>query len=167
MTCLAALAAPPPSTLGPLIGVLLFLILFPLLTALSSRLMGIPALYEAFPADPTDPIEERLGWPQVEFGGLRGHSPMAMAFGRRCLHLKQPFPFQPAWWRGPASIPWQEIRIEREAQTGAWEFWSPAVFQLGGTGRIIRLRGRAARRLQARVRQAQEPHLPPPALQPR
>ncbi len=169
MTTLAFLASrgapPPPAAIVFAVG--LFLVLFPLLTTLTNRLMGIPALYEAFPADPADPIEENLGWPQVQFGGLRGHSPMSVKFGRRCLHLKQPFPFQPAWWRGPASIPWGEIRIEQELREGAWAFLGSALFRLGSTGRTIRLRGKAARRLQDRVKREQGGGLPPTALRPR
>jgi hypothetical protein len=121
----------------------------------SNRLMGLPALYAAFPADPTDPIERSLGWPQVEFGALRGHAPISLKVGRRCLHLKQPFPFQPAWWQGPASIPWDQIRVEKEASESSWAFLSAAEFRLGAEGRVIRLRGRAARTLQAKVREKQ------------
>jgi hypothetical protein len=146
--------APPPSA-GPWIGLILFLVLFPLLNALTSRLMGIPALYAAFPADPDDPIEENLGWQQVNFGGLRGHSPMAMKFGRRCLHLKQPFPFQAAWWLGPASIPWAEVRLVKGLDPGIWSAFRLAEFQLGREGRLIRLGGKAARRLQARLEAGQ------------
>ena len=146
--------APPPIA-GPWIGVVLFLILFPLLNALTSRLMGIPALYEAFPADPADSIEENLGWQQVRFGGLRGHTPMSMKFGRRCLHLKQPFPFQAAWWRGPASIPWTEVVLVKALDPGTWAVFRFAEFRLGREGRLIRLSGKAARRLQARVEAGQ------------
>lgn len=154
----------PPPIAGPWIGLVLFLVLFPLLNALTSRLMGIPALYEAFPADPADSIEENLGWQQVRFGGLRGHTPMSMKFGRRCLHLKQPFPFQAAWWRGPASIPWREVVLEEELDPQAWTLFSFAAFRLGATGRVIRLRGRAARRLQDRVKAGQG--APPGAIRP-
>ena len=91
----------------------------------------------------------------MEFGALRGHSPMSLKAGRRCLHLKQPFPFQPAWWQGPASIPWDEIRIEKEAAPSAWAFLSAAEFRIGAEGRLIRLRGKAARTLQAKVREKQ------------
>ncbi len=136
-----------------------FLFLMPLLflglSWLTNRMLGVPALYAAFPADRDDPIEENLGWQQVEFGTFRGHSPMAIKFGRRCLHLKQPFPFQPAWWQGPASIPWNEIRLEKEVSENRWAFLSAAEFRLGAEGRMIRLRGKAARRLQARVRDLQ------------
>lgn len=124
-------------------------------TWLTNRLLGIPALYEAFPADPADPIEANLGWLQVEFGALRGHTPMSVKAGRRCLHLKQPFPFQPAWWQGPASIPWTEIRLEKVASDRGWAFMSAAEFRLGAEGRRIRLRGRAARILQAKVQEKQ------------
>jgi len=133
-----------------------FLLLIPLiflgLSWLTNRMMGIPAIYEAFPADRTDPVEENLGWQQVEFGAFRGHSPMSIKFGRRCLHLKQPFPFQPAWWKGPASIPWEEVVLDKEASESSWAFLSAAEFRLGAAGRMIRLRGKAARRLQARVK---------------
>ena len=160
---LLARGAPPPSA-GPWIGLVLFLVLFPLLNALTSRLMGIPALYADFPADPADSIEENLGWQQVRFGGLRGHTPMSLKFGRRCLHLKQPFPFQAAWWRGPASIPWREVVLEEELDPQAWTLFSFAAFRLGATGRVIRLRGRAARRLQDRVKAGQG--APPGAIRP-
>jgi hypothetical protein len=158
-------APPPPAAI--LFTILLVLVLLPLLTSLTNRLMGIPALYEAFPADPADPIEENLGWPQVQFDGLRGHSPMSMKFGRRCLHLKQPFPFQPAWWRGPASIPWREIRIEQELREDGWSFRGSALFRLGNTGRTIRLRGKVARRLQDRVKHGGGDGRPPAPLRPR
>jgi hypothetical protein len=159
--------SPPPGVLVFTAG--LFLVLLPLLASVTNRLMGIPALYRDFPADPTDPIEESLGWRQVEFGALRGHSPMVITFGRRCLHLKQPFPFQPAWWRGPASIPWREVVLEKEAQSGGWAFLSAAEFRLGADGRVIRLRGKAARRLQDRVKAGQGPGGPPnpTAIRPR
>lgn len=127
-------------------------VLFLLLSWVTNRLMGIPALYEAFPADQDDPIEENLGWQQVEFGTFRGHSPMSIKFGRRCLHLKQPFPFQPAWWQGPASIPWKEVRLEKEVSGNWWAFLSAAEFRLGSERRMIRLRGKAARKLQARLK---------------
>ncbi len=136
---------PPPWFL------LLVPLVFLLVSWLTNRMMGIPALYEAFPADEDDPVEENLGWQQVEFGTFRGHSPMSIKFGRRCLHLRQPFPFQPAWWQGPASIPWQEVRLEKEASGSWWAFLSAAEFRLGSEGRMIRLRGKAGRKLQARL----------------
>ncbi|WP_243322192.1 hypothetical protein [Geothrix sp. SG200] len=154
MMVLALLASrggspPPPAIL------LLIPVVFLAGSWLTNRLMGIPALYAAFPADPTDPIEKNLGWQQVEFGALRGHSPMSLKVGRRCLHMKQPFPFQPAWWQGPASIPWSQIRLEKEASGSSWAFMSAAEFRLGAEGRMIRLRGRAARTLQALVLEKQ------------
>lgn len=140
---------PPPAVL------LLIPVVFLGVSWLTNRFMGLPALYAAFPADPTDPIERNLGWQQVEFGALRGHSPISLKAGRRCLHLKQPFPFQPAWWQGPASIPWREIRLEKEASASSWAFLSAAEFRLGAEGRLIRLRGKAARTLQALVLEKQ------------
>lgn len=137
-----------------------FLLFVPLIflgvSWLTNRLMGIPALYKDFPADREDPIEENLGWQQVEFGALRGHSPMSIKFGRRCLHLKQPFPFQPLYWQGPASIPWQDILLDKAARPEKWAFWSAAEFRLGPGGRLIRVRGKAGRRLQARLLKGHE-----------
>ena len=151
LALLASRGGPPP----PPIVLLLIPVVFLLVSWLTNRLMGIPTLYAAFPADPTDPIERNLGWQQVEFGALRGHSPMSLKAGRRCLHLKQPFPFQPAWWQGPASIPWNQIQIEKEASESSWAFMSAAEFRLGAEGRMIRLRGKAARTLQAKVKEKQ------------
>jgi hypothetical protein len=148
---------PPPA------WVLLFVpVVFLLVSWLSNHLMGIDAMYKDWPADPNDPIERNLGWVQVEFGTFRGHSPMSIKFGRRCLHLKQPFPFQPAWWQGPASIPWEQVRLGKEASPSAWAFLSAAEFRLGAEGRLIRLRGKAARTLQEQVRakQGQSPGVP-------
>ena len=81
-------------------------------TWLTNHLMGIDAMYQEWPADPKDPIERNLGWQQVEFGAYRGHCPMSIKFGQHCLHLKQPFPFQPMFWKGPASIPWGEVLLD-------------------------------------------------------
>ncbi|WP_306589804.1 hypothetical protein [Geothrix sp. 21YS21S-4] len=130
-------------------------IFFFLGSALTHRMLGIPALYAAFPADRSDPIEANLGWLQTDFRTFRGHTPMSYKAGRRCLHLRQPFPFQPAWWRGPASIPWNVIRIEKEIDASRWSFLGAAEFRLGEGGRVIRLRGRAARTLQAKVLEKQ------------
>ncbi|WP_026853277.1 hypothetical protein [Geothrix fermentans] len=141
--------SPPPAVF------LLVPVVFLAVSWLTNRLMGIPALYAAFPADRTDPIEATLGWQQVEFGALRGHSPMSLKAGRRCLHLKQPFPFQLAWWLGPASVPWDQIRVEKEASESSWAFLSAAELRLGAEGRVIRLRGKTARTLQAKVREKQ------------
>ncbi|WP_243302284.1 hypothetical protein [Geothrix oryzisoli] len=151
LALLASRGGSPP----PPVVLLLVPVVFLLISWFSNRLMGLPALYAAFPADPTDPIERNLGWQQVEFGALRGHSPISLKAGRRCLHLKQPFPFQPAWWQGPASIPWDQIRVEKEASESTWAFLSAAEFRLGRDGRVIRLRGKAARTLQAKVREKQ------------
>ncbi|HEY3400437.1 MAG TPA: hypothetical protein VGK03_07370 [Geothrix sp.] len=150
LAMLASKGGPPPPAI-----LLLIPVVFLMVSWLTNRLMGLPSLYKAFPADPTDPIEANLGWLQVEFGGMRGHSPMSLKAGRRCLHLKQPFPFQPAWWQGPASIPWDQIRVEKEASPSAWAFLSAAEFRLGAEGRLIRLRGKAARTLQAKVQEKQ------------
>lgn len=150
LALLAPRGGPPPPMVFLLVPVI-----FLAVSWLTNRLMGIPALYAAFPADPTDAIERNLGWQQVEFGALRGHSPMSLKVGRRCLHLKQPFPFRPAWWQGPASIPWDQIRVEKEANESSWAFMSAAEFRLGDEGRMIRLRGKAARTLQALVREKQ------------
>jgi hypothetical protein len=118
---------------------------------LTNHLMGIDAMYTDWPADPADPIELNLGWQQIEFGAFRGHSPMSIKFGRRCLHLKQPFPFQPFWWLGPASIPWEEVLLEKEPIEAWWAFLSSTEFRLGAGGRRIRLRGKVARTLMARI----------------
>jgi hypothetical protein len=126
-------------------------------TWLTNRLLGINAMYQDWPADPNDPIERNLGWQQVEFGTFRGHCPMSIKFGQRCLHLKQPFPFQPLYWKGPASIPWSEVLLEKAPKDSWWAFLSPAVFRLGQGGRMIRLRGKAARTLMARVLEVRGP----------
>jgi hypothetical protein len=137
-------AHPPP--LGFVL--VLFLLVFFGGSLLSSRLMGVFQLYRAFPADKMDPIDANLGWLQIEFGTFRGHTPMSVKAGRRCLHLKQPFPFQPLIWLGPASIPWDQIRLLQPASTDWWAFWKAAEFTLGPEDSRIRLRGKAARKLQ-------------------
>jgi len=138
---------PPPPP-----WVLLFVpVVFLLVSWLSNHLMGIDAMYKDWPADPNDPIERNLGWVQVEFGTFRGHSPMAIKFGRRCLHLKQPFPFQPAFWNGPASIPWSDVLLEKAPNDAWWALLSTAEFRLGQGGRLIRLRGKAAKALMTRL----------------
>ncbi len=138
---------PPPPT-----WILLFVpVVFLGVSWLTNHLMGIDAMYKDWPADPNDPIERNLGWVQVEFGTFRGHSPMSIKFGRRSLHLKQPFPFQPAFWNGPASIPWSEMLLERAPNEAWWALLSPAEFRLGQGGRLIRLRGKAAKALMARL----------------
>jgi hypothetical protein len=145
------------------------LVLFPLVffggSLLSSRLMGVFQLYRAFPADQADPIETNLGWIQIEFGVWRGHTPMSLKAGRRCLHLKQPFPFQPLFWLGPASVPWEQIRVVQEAGADWWAFWKAAEFALGPEDRRIRIRGRAARKVQIQVetRQGRAGSFPLPA----
>ena len=127
---------------------------------LTNHLLGIDAMYQDWPADPDDPIERNLGWQQVEFGTFRGHCPLSIKFGQRCLHLKQPFPFQPMYWKGPASIPWGDVLLEKEPKDSWWAFLSAAEFRLGRGGRLIRLRGKAARTLMARVQEAQGPRMP-------
>ena len=138
-------------------------------TWLSSKLLGIDAMYRDWPADAEDPIEQNVGWQQVEFGTFRGHSPMSIKFGQRCLHLKQPFPFQPMFWKGPASIPWSDVLLEKEPKEAWWAFLSPAEFRLGSGGRMIRLRGKAAKALMTRVSEVQGPMVhgnEPPVLRP-
>ena len=142
---------PPP----PLWILLLVPLAFLGATWLTNKLLGIPAMYRDWPAELDDPIEQNLGWQQVEFGIFRGHCPMSIRFGRRCLHLKQPFPFQPFFWRGPASIPWSEVLLVKEPKEAWWAIFSAAEFRLGQGGRLIRLRGKAARTLLAEVRQQQ------------
>jgi hypothetical protein len=144
--------SPPPTWIFLLIPVI-----FLGATWLTNKLLGISAMYQDWPADPDDPIEENLGWQQVEFGTFRGHCPLSMKFGQRCLHLKQPFPFQPFFWLGPASIPWTEVLLEKEPKDSWWAFLSPAEFRLGRDGRMIRLRGKVAKILAARVQEAQGP----------
>jgi len=129
--------APPPLE----IVIPLFLLMFFGTSQITFRLLGIRALYQAFPADRSDPIEQNLGWIQIEFGAWRGHTPMSVKAGRRCLHLKQPFPFQPMVWLGPASIPWEQIRLIEAIGDDRWAFWKAAVFELGPENRRIRLPG--------------------------
>jgi hypothetical protein len=164
------LLAPRPAGDPPVPFLLLFVpLLFLALSWLSNKLMGIYGMYQDWPADPGDAIEQNLGWQQIEFGTFRGHSPMSIKFGRRCLHLKQPFPFQPAFWKGPASIPWSEVLLEKAPKEARWAFLSATEFRLGQGGRIIRLRGKAARMLLARVQELRGPrvHGPePPILRP-
>ncbi len=138
-------------------------------TWLTNHLQGIDAMYQDWPADPNDPIERSLGWQQIEFGTFRGHCPMSIKFGKRCLHLKQPFPFQPLYWKGPASIPWSEVILEKEPKDIWWAFLSAAEFRLGVGGRMIRLRGKAARTLMARVLETRRPQvhgIEPPVVRP-
>jgi len=164
------LLVPRKGTATPPWFLLLVPVFFFLLSWLTNHLMGIDAMYEEWPADLNDPIEQNLGWQQIEFGAFRGHSPMSIKFGRRCLHLKQPFPFQPMFWKGPASIPWREVLLEKEPKEAWWAILSTAEFRLGLGGRLIRLRGKAARTLMAQVRasQSQVPShlLPPTAIPP-
>jgi len=149
LLCLASPTGEPPP-------VWIFLVLFPVIffgaSMFSSRLMGIFDLYRAFPPDRSDPIETNLGWIQIEFGLWRGHTPMSVKAGRRCLHLKQPFPFQLLYWRGPASIPWDQIRVTGPTNEHWWAFWAPTEFFLGSYERPIRIRGKAARKLQAHMK---------------
>lgn len=151
---------PPPA---------LFFAFFPLLwcavSALASLFLGIFGLYRRYPADPMDPIEESFWWKTVEFGARRGHAPMNLRFGRRALHMKEPFPFQPLFWLGPASIPWSEISVVQRRNETWWSFWSAASFKLGDTGRVIRVRGSLAKALQARVEG--DPGGRPQPIQPR
>jgi len=149
---LARSGNPPPPWI-----LLLVPVVFLGATWLTNRLLGINAMYQDWPADRTDPVERNLGWQQVEFGTFRGHCPMSIKFGLRCLHLKQPFPFQPLYWKGPASIPWREVLLEKEPKDAWWAFLSPAEFRLGRGGRLIRLRGKTARALMARVQPTQTP----------
>lgn len=142
---------PPPS---PWV-LLLVPVIFLGATWLTNKLLGIDAMYQDWPADSNDPIERNLGWQQVEFGTFRGHCPMSIKFGRRCLHLKQPFPFQPLYWKGPASIPWHDVLLEKVPSPSWWAFLSAAEFRLGAGGRMIRLRGKAAKALMARIQPAQ------------
>ncbi|GLH74569.1 hypothetical protein GETHLI_30710 [Geothrix limicola] len=149
----------------PLVWLLLFIpVVFLATTWITNHFMGTFAMYRDWPADPNDVIEQNAGWQQVEFGAFRGHCPMSIKFGRRCLHLKQPFPFQPLFWLGPASIPWSEVLLEKEPKDSWWAFLSPAEFRLGAGGRMIRLRGKAAKTLMEKVRekQGQGIGLPPP-----
>jgi len=154
--------APPP------LGFLLVFIplVFLGVTWISNHLLGIPALYKAWPADLADPIERRVGWQQVEFGAFRGHCPMSIRFGQRCLHLKQPFPFQPAWWLGPASVPWEDVLLVKAPSSSWWAFLRAAEFTLGNGARMIRLRGKAADLLLAEVQRRQGRYLqgPTPAV---
>jgi hypothetical protein len=164
--------SPRPGGEPPVPFLLLFVPLFFLAVSwLTNKLMGIDALYRDWPADREDPIDTNLGWQQVEFGALRGHCPMSIKLGQRCLHLKQPFPFQPFWWRGPGSVPWGEVLLEKEPSESRWAFLSVAEFRLGREGRMIRLRGKAGRALAAEVRRRQAPPGPghgpvPPVVRP-
>ncbi len=155
---------PPPPWIFLLIPVVLLGT-----TWLTNKMLGIDAMYRDWPADPSDPIEQNLGWNQIEFGTFRGHCPMSIKFGQRCLHLKQPFPFQPFFWLGPASIPWGELVLVKAPSESWWAFLSAAEFTLGKGGRMIRLRGKAARTLMAELqrRSGGHPHGPiPPVVGP-
>jgi hypothetical protein len=157
-------AAPPPPWI-----LLLIPVVFLVATWFTNRLMGIYAMYEDWPADVGDAITENVGWQQVEFGTFRGHCPMSIKFGQRCLHLKQPFPFQPCFWLGPASIPWGEVLLVKAPRESWWAFLSAAEFTLGKGGRMIRLRGKAAKILMEELhrRSGGHPHDPiPPVVRP-
>ncbi len=157
-------AGPPPPTWIFLLVPMVFLGA----TWLTNKLLGIDAMYRDWPVDPDDPIEQNLGWQQVEFGTFRGHCPMSVKFGRRFLHLKQPFPFQPLYWKGPASIPWGEVLLDKAPSDSWWALLSAAEFRLGQNGRMIRLRGKAAKTLMEKVRekQSQGIRMPLPARGP-
>jgi hypothetical protein len=165
MLLLSRPGGPPP----PPWILLLVPVVFLGATWLTNHLMGIDAMYQDWPADSKDPIERNLGWQQVEFGTFRGHCPMSIKFGQRCLHLKQPFPFQPMFWKGPASIPWGDVLLEKEPKEAWWAFLSATEFRLGQGGRMIRLRGKAAKALMTRVMEVQGPKVhgtEPPVLRP-
>jgi hypothetical protein len=73
------------------------------------------------------------------------------------------------FWLGPASIPWTEVLLEKEPKDAWWAFLSPAEFRLGQGGRMLRLRGKVAKVLAARVRETQGQRTPgalPPVLRP-
>jgi hypothetical protein len=119
------------------------------LWTMTSAIQGIYALYKAYPPDAGDAPGKTFYWATVEFGGFRGHAPMTIVLGRRALHLKEPFPIQPLFWLGPASVPWEEIRQTIRLRTGFLSLLTHAELELGGPdGRRIRIRGRAARAIQ-------------------
>ena len=132
-----------------------FPFLFPLLWlgvgVLTSLVLGIYGLYREFPQDKDDPIHGGNAWAQVGFGPLffGGHAPMNLGFGIRCLHMKEPFPFQPLFWLGPASIPWDRIRIVDRISENPWALFSWVTLRIEGSGKTMRLSGRSGRAIQA------------------
>jgi hypothetical protein len=151
MIALVMLATPHGTPPPPWFLLVLVPLVFSGATLFSSWLLGIFDLYKAFPADISDPIETKLGWIQIEFGTWRGHAPISTKAGRRCLHLKEPFPFQPFFWLGPASISWDQIQVTKAGDTRWWSFWSATEFTLGTYPRPIKIRGKAGRKVQAQV----------------
>lgn len=132
----------------PVLLPVLFPIFWVVVASLTSWTMGIFRLYSDFPPDANDPIEQRFRFVTAYFGSMGGHTLVSLTLGRRYLHLKEVFPFQPFFWMGPASIPWTEIRLAKRASDNPWAFWSYARFELGPDQKVIRLQGRAARAIQ-------------------
>ncbi|HJU83121.1 MAG TPA: hypothetical protein VJ600_02835 [Holophagaceae bacterium] len=145
-----------------------FPVLWVSVAALISLVLGIYGLYRDFPPDDTDPIEDTFYWSQVGFGPLffGGHAPMNLKLGRRCLHLKEPFPFQPLFWLGPASIPWDRIRIKDRISDRSWAVFSWITLEIQDSGKLLRLSGRVGRALQACMDARAEAGVPPPVPNP-
>lgn len=150
-------AAPPPAgqpevpwlLRDPRIFTLFFAAIWIDMNLFISWSQGFFRLYAVFPPTPEDPIEARFFW--VQFSRAMSHGPVSVKLGRTCVHIREVFPFRPLFWKGPASIPYEALRIDKSSSRGFWSFLSQARFEIMDLGIVFSLSGKAGRQLEGRL----------------
>ena len=110
---------------------------------------GIRKLYQTYPHADSDPTQRHIFTWRASLNVLLNRPMVRFGLGERYLHVS--FFLLPVLFHRPISIPWEEVILESPLEESLLPVFRRAEFRLGSDWFFIRLRGRSARAIQAKV----------------
>lgn len=108
---------------------------------------GIRKLYASFPPRPEDRIITRVGTSWAALNLFMRSPSLRIGIGESALHLR--FLLLPTLFRHSLAIPWDQVTLEGRLEDSFLPIFRTAEFRFGPDRFFIRLRGKAARLVQA------------------
>ena len=110
---------------------------------------GIRNLYQTYPHVESDPIQRHFFTWRASLNVFLNRPMIRFGLGERYLHIS--FFLLPVLFHRPISIPWEEVILESPLEESFLPVFRSAEFRLGADWFFLRLHGRSAKAIQAKL----------------
>ncbi|MFN8012274.1 MAG: hypothetical protein U0P81_12965 [Holophagaceae bacterium] len=114
-------------------------------SAIHSWRLGFFRLYAIFPPRLGDPSSERFHAVVYASDGRR--SMVSVTLGQACVHVREALLWRPLFWLGPASIPYDSLRVWKPGGEGLRNLLDWPEFTVADAEMAFKLSGHAGQRL--------------------